>query len=100
MANTTWQHIAARDDDELRQRLIATAEQAGIPQARNFVEQNAGELVSTALTGDTSLGAVYAYAKGQYDIAVAALPKTPGADLTAVTDPLLAEAVAAVWTAA
>lgn len=47
MTDTTAQHIAARNDEDLRERLVAVAEQQQIPNAAGFVEQNLGRLVST-----------------------------------------------------
>jgi hypothetical protein len=96
MADTTAQHIAARNDSDLTARLVAVAEQAGIPDASGFVAQNAGKLVATDI-GGTTVTAVHAYASAVYRDAVAALPPKPGLNPAAVTDEQLAQAVAAVW---
>lgn len=96
MTDTTAQHIAARDDQDLKARLIAVAEQAGIPNAASFVEQNLGKLVSIDI-GGTTLTAVHAYASQVYRDAVAALPPAPGLNPAAVTDAQLTDAVATVW---
>ena len=97
MTDTTAQHIAARDDEDLLARLIATAEQAHIPQADSFVQQNLGKLISTEIDGGSTLTSVHAYAKATYDAAVEALPPRPGINPAAVTDAQLTQAVEAVW---
>jgi hypothetical protein len=97
MVDTTAQHIAARDDKALTARLIAVAEQAQIPNPDGFVAANVGRLVSTEISASTTLTTVHAYAAGQYQNAVAALPPLPGLDPGAVTDAQLAAAVQAVW---
>lgn len=96
MTDTTAQHIAARNDADLRERLIAVAEQQQIPNAAGFVEQNLGRLVSADI-GGTTLTAVHAYASQVYRDAVAALPPKPGLNPAAVTDAQLADAVTEVW---
>lgn len=96
MTDTTAQHIAARNDADLAERLTASAEQANIPNAASFVQQNLGRLVSTDI-GDTTITAVHAYASTVYSDAVAALPPKPGLNPAAVTDAQLALAVQAVW---
>jgi len=97
MADTTAQHMAARDDEDLTARLVAAAEQAHIPNPASFVESNVGRLVSTEISAGTTLTSVHAYAAGQYQIAVDALPPRPGMNPAAVTDSQLAAAVLAVW---
>ena len=97
MTDTTAQHIAARDDANLTARLVAAAEQKHIPNPESFVMSNVGRLVSTEISEGTTLTSVHAYAKGQYDIALAALPLAPGLNPAAVTDAQLAAAVEAVW---
>ena len=97
MADTTAQHIAARDDADLRARLVASAEQGQIPNPAGFVDSNIGRLVSTEIGGATTLTAVHAYTAEQYRLAVLALPPLPGADPSALTDPQLLEAVQTVW---
>lgn len=96
MADTTAQHIAARDDEDLVARLVASAEQAHVPNPDSFVRMNVGKLISTDI-GGTTVTAVHAYASVVYEQAVAALPPKPGLNPAAVTDEQLAEAVAAVW---
>lgn len=96
MTDSTAQHIAARDDDDLTQRLVAAAEQAHIPNAGSFVQQNAGTLISTDI-GGTTLTAIHAYAKNVYDEAVSLLPPRPGLNPAAVTDEQLTQAIQAVW---
>lgn len=97
MTDTTTQHIAARDDQDLTARLIAAAEQAHIPNPESFVEQNVGKLISTQIEGGTTLTAVHAYASSVYWQAVAALPPKPGLNPAAVTDEQLTSAIQAVW---
>lgn len=97
---TTAQHIAARGNPELLERLIATAEMNGVPNAAAWVQQYIGTLISTPLTtsGTDTIASVLDYAQGQYDSAVAALPPKPGANPSAVTDSYLDVAVKAVLT--
>ena len=97
MVDTTAQHIAARDDADLKARLIASAEQGQIPNPAGFVESNLGRLVSTEIGGSTTLTAVHAYTAEQYRLALLALPPLPGADPSAITDPQLSSAIQAVW---
>lgn len=96
MPDTTAQHIAARNDEDLIERLVAAAEQHGIQNAAEFVRMNAGKLVSTDI-GGTTVTAVHAYASSVYREAVASLPPKPGANPAAVTDVQLAQAIQAVW---
>lgn len=95
--DSTAQHIAARDDEDLKKRLVATAEQAHIPNAAGFVESRLGDLVSTKLDGDTTITSVHAYATAQYEAAKAALPPAPGLNPAAVTDAQLQRAVDLLW---
>lgn len=97
MTDTTAQHIAARDDKDLRSRLVAAAEQAHVDNPESFVQANIGRLISTKINGDTTVTAVHAYASSVYDAAVAALPPAPGLNPAAVTDDQLAQAIQAVW---
>lgn len=97
MTDTTAQHIAARDDADLRARLVATAEQLGVDEPEAFVRQKLGKLVSTPIDGQSTITSVHAYASTQYAAAVAALPPKPGVDPAMVTDAQLAQAVEAVW---
>lgn len=97
MADTTAQHIAARDDQDLVNRLVAAAEQAHIDNPDGFVRQNVGRIISTEISGGATITAVHAYASTVYAEAVAALPPKPGLNPAAVTDTQLAEAIQAVW---
>jgi hypothetical protein len=97
MADTTAQHIAARNDKDLEARLVAVAEQQQIPNSEQFVEANMGRLVSVPIEGNTTITAVHAYASAVYEGEVAALPPKPGVNPAAVTDSQLAQAVSAVW---
>lgn len=88
---TTAEHIAARNDSDLYQRLVAAAEIQGIPNAAQWVEQNRGALVSTEIApgGDTtSITNIHAYAVATYE------PRLrPGEDPESVTDAYLIAAV-------
>ncbi|WNM75067.1 hypothetical protein SEA_MORRIGAN_22 [Microbacterium phage Morrigan] len=98
MADTTAQHIAAKNDNDLLERLIAAAEQAHVDNPEQFVRSNLGQIISTPISEDgTTITTVYAYAASQYAAAVAGLPPAPGLNPAAVTDPQLAEAVQRVW---
>lgn len=97
MTDTTAQHIAARDDEDLVARLIAAAEQAHIPNPETFVRGQVGTIISTDIGDGTTLTTVHAYAKSVYDTDVAALPPKPGVNPAAVTDEQLTAAVQAVW---
>ncbi|QGZ16728.1 hypothetical protein PBI_DEWDROP_81 [Microbacterium phage Dewdrop] len=95
---TTSEHIAARDDLDLQQRLIAAAEQLGVTNAQSAVVSNLGRLVATSLPVDeestTSLANVHAYAaetRRQHLSAPEAMP--PGLNPAAVTDALLEQAL-------
>ena len=96
MTDTTAQHIAARDDENLVARLVASAEQAHIPNPDSFVRMNVGKLISTDI-GGTTVTTVHAYASAVYEQAVADLPPKPGLNPAAVTDDQLAQAIQAVW---
>src|SRR5688572_3763449 len=97
---TTNQHIAARDDIDLQRRLVAAAEQLGIPEAASSVASNLGRLVSTRVTvggSETSLTEVHAYADAVRKETLKderLLP--PGLNPGAVTDEMLQAAVVAV----
>lgn len=91
---TLAQHTAARNDNDLLTRLIAAAEQAGIPNAQQWAEQHRGALVSTQI-GDTTIADVHAYAVATYN----PTPR-PGENPAAVTDAQIAQAVQAVNTGA
>lgn len=94
---STAQHIAARSDIDLMQRLIAAAEMAGtVPSPQQWVEANIGRLVSVPVDGAQCIADVHAYAADIRAQAVATLPPAPGANPAAVTDVHLAAAVAAV----
>lgn len=94
--DSTSQHIAARNDEDLVARLIAAAEQSNIPNAEMFVRSQVGRLVSTDI-GGTTVTAVHAYATNAYNEAVSLLPPKPGLNPAAVTDEQLAAAIQAVW---
>lgn len=93
---TTAQHVAARRDEDLIQRFVAAAEQAGQADAEVWVRAHIGALITAPVSGSTTIADVHAYAAGQRKIAVDALPPAPGADPAAVTDEYLAAAVAEI----
>lgn len=100
---TTAQHIAARDDRDLQQRLIAAAEQAGIPNAASIVAGSLGALVSRPITVNgeqTSLTAVHAYASAvRSELLEDDRLLPPGLNPGAVTDAHLTAAVLEVLSA-
>lgn len=87
---TTADHIAARRDADLTARLVAAAEQAGVPSAQHWVEANLGLLLAVDI-GDTTIADVHAFAVGQYQ----PTPR-PGEDPARITDTHLAAAVDAL----
>lgn len=97
MADTTAQHIAAREDEHLVARLIAAAEQAHIPEPATFVRNNIGKLISTKIGEDTTITTVHAYASHVREAALKQLPPEPGLDPAAITDQQLFQAVSAAW---
>lgn len=97
MTDTTAQHIAARDDEDLVARLVAAAEQAHIPEPAQFVRTNIGKIISTPIEGTSTITTVYAYAAQVRADAVAQLPLPAGINPAAVTDAQLTSAISAVW---
>lgn len=89
---TIAEHMAARNDNDLLQRLVAAAERAGIPSPQAWAEANRGAIVATQI-GETTLADVHAYAVASYE----PTPR-PGADASKITDPQVEAAVAAVST--
>lgn len=91
---TTAEHNAARNDNDLLPRLIASAEQAGIDNAQQAVEQNRGRIVAAKIDngqgGQTTLADVHAYAVSSYQ----PTPR-PGADAAKLRDDQIAAAIAA-----
>lgn len=87
--STTAEHLKARRDNDLRERLIARAEQLGVPNAQGWVESNLGQLVGSDI-GGTTISDVYAFALGQYPT------KRPGEDPAYVTDGHLEDAIVAL----
>jgi hypothetical protein len=87
---TSAQHIEARDDADLAQRLIAIAEQLDIPNAQMWVASNLGRLVATDI-GETTIADVHAYAVATY----VPTPR-PGENPAAVTDTQLEAAITAL----
>lgn len=87
---TIAEHIAARNDNDLLQRLIAAAERAGIPSPQAWAEMNRGAIVAADI-GDTTLSDVHAFAVASYE----PTPR-PGEDDTKITDPQVEAAVTAM----
>lgn len=88
------EHMSARNDNDLFQRLVAAAEMAGVEAPEQFVGLNRGKLISTPIEVDgqtTTLSAVHAYAVATYQ----PVPR-PGANPAAVTDQHLKEAIKAL----
>lgn len=93
MANLA-QHMEARNDQDLRARFIAGAEQAGIANAASWVDAQMGKLVSVDL-GETTVADVHAYAVATYE----PTPR-PGENPAAVTDAFIIVAIRRVREAA
>lgn len=72
MTDTTAQHIAARDDEDLKARIIAAAEQAHLPEPENFVRMNLGKIISTPVSSGATITSVHAYTSTTYAAAVSA----------------------------
>ncbi|WP_210651352.1 hypothetical protein [Nocardioides sp. SYSU D00065] len=97
---TIAQHIAARDDRDLQQRLVAAAEMSGVPAPARWVAEHSGALACTPIEAPdgstTTIADVHAYAAAVYADKLADLGPLPGANAAAVTDDHLKAAVAAV----
>lgn len=97
---STSEHIAARDDLDLQLRLIAAAEQAGIPNAQSAVVSNLGALISRPIVvngEETTVTTVHAYAAAvRRDLLASEAAMSPGLNPGAVTDDHLRAALAAV----
>lgn len=97
---TTAQHLAARNDQDLIDRLTARAEQSQVKNAAQWVEENLGALLTAQVASSSTIADIHGYAKNAYDQKVAALPPAPGKDPAAVTDEHISAAIAAVIAAA
>lgn len=85
-------HIAATHDEDLVQRLIAAAQQAGVAQPETWVRANIGRLVAAPVADDGStVSSVLEYARAQYH-------GRPGENPDWVRDDHLRAAVTAVNT--
>lgn len=93
---TTTQHINARNDPDLLDRFIATAEMAGIDDASAWVQANMGRLVTVEVDGTKTVSDVHAYADEVRDVYIAQTPPRPGQNLGAVTDSHLIAAIASL----
>lgn len=95
---TSAQHMAARGDRDLLERLIAVAEMNHIPSASSWVQANMGTLISTPVEAQQTISDVHAFASGQRENYLAdnkALP--PGLNPAAVTDVHLKTAIEALY---
>jgi hypothetical protein len=97
---TTSEHIAARDDQDLRSRLVAAAEQAGVPNAAGAVYDSLGALMAAPISvngEETSITAVHAYAAAvRREHLAAPQAQPPGLNPGAVTDAHLHAAIQTV----
>lgn len=84
---TLEEFIQAASDQNLRERFVAAAQEAGVLNPEIWVDSNRGELtrarVSDAGDATATIVSVYAYAWNVYK---QTLPKPPGANPGAVTD--------------
>ena len=91
---TTTQHNEAKGDPNLLRRAIGKAEQLGVENAQQAVEQNFGRIVAQPIAGGTAtIADVHASAVVRRQEKLDALPPLPGADESAVLDPQLEEAL-------
>lgn len=90
--NTSASILAAANDRDLTERMVALASEAGVEYADGFVQQNRHRLAAAQVdeNGDT-VASVYEYAVLTYKPT-----PTPGANLSAVTDDHLRAAIAAL----
>lgn len=93
---STADHIAARGDADLLARMIAAAEQEGVPNAQAWVQQNMGQLINVVVEQGQTISDVYAYAYNVRNEQIDALPEAPGKNPGAVTDTHLRTAVEAL----
>lgn len=96
---TLAEFTAAATDPDLRNRFIAAAQEAGIPNVEYWVDSNRGNLTRASVgdPGDAAatVASVYAYA---YNVYRQTVPPKPGANPGAVTDDHIRHAVQAVVT--
>lgn len=92
--------IAAKQDNDLRERAIAVAASLGIPNPQPFIEQHAWELASADVDDQGStIASVYEYAETQATQKRSDLERqlaeieSPGRNPAAVTDAHLEHAV-------
>lgn len=90
---TTADHIAARNDPDLLARFVAKAEQLGIRNASQWVQDRMGTLVTQTAEGTQVITDVYAYASNVRKEYLAGTPQRPGENLGAVTDAHLTTAI-------
>lgn len=93
---TTAEHLAARADINLNERLMAAAEQGGVVDAQAWVTANLGALLTAQVATSQTIVDVYGSALVGYEAALAAVPPAPGKNPAAVTDEHLSAAIAAV----
>lgn len=90
---TTTDHIHARNDPDLLDRFVASAEQLGLPDASAWVQANLGSLVSQEVQDDQTVTDVFAYARNIREEYIANTPDRPGINLGAVTDAHISTAI-------
>lgn len=84
----------AKNDDDLRGRFVAAAAIEGVPDPEWWVDRNLYALVvqNVGTGGNDTVASVYQYAVDTYN----PTPR-PGANMAAVNDSMLAQAVNAVY---
>lgn len=88
---TLSEFTAAAADPDLRARLVAAAQEAGIRNAEQWVDANRGDLTRAEVgEGTSTVASVYAYALGEFKRIV---PPRPGENPGAVTDNHIRHAV-------
>lgn len=93
---TSNQIIAAANDPELQERIVALAAKRGIPTPRESVQTRLMEIVAKDIEGTgasaSSIATVYEYAAVTFKPA----PR-PGSNPAAVTDEQIEKALQALW---
>lgn len=85
--------IAAARDTDLRDRVTAAAEEAGIPNATQWAWDNMIRLVLKPSADGQVIADAHAYATATRNAALAAVPPPPGQNPAAVLDAWLRAAV-------
>lgn len=90
----------AAEDENLRARFETAALEAGM--SRQWAWDRMVELAAHVIAGSNpaqTIADTYVFAKGTYEVAVAALPAPPGKNPSAVLDSYIRDAVTAVKSA-